>query len=558
MLIISSTISFSQEVVNIPLEIDGSPFGVLNKFIMGDTTDTGERKHPDAIYRLQRGETYDCDFTLLINFNFTLIADDDDVNNPVRPPMLVRGIRTDGTYIHSFFTFVEDNLNIKFKNILFQGIRDDELIEARGPSCIRVEGINQRLEIDNCVFNGFSGNVLGTRSSASSVFILKNNIFRNGNGLESPFSGSIYGSKQTRQDSVVIINNTFFNHSSYILLSISNDLIDYAEFSHNTIFKNTVNGLWAPYLINAKMNNNLIYNYQTVAQSAYEVFSGYYDKNKHNSCIAKVYPLEATQLADWGKTEADRSVEYKNNVYAWSQEVKDYWANEKDVAHNLALIPITWMNDETNALFNDKTNYPLLVNDNNIEIDPGFDATLDEAVLAKEMPFVKLFRKYGYGNLVDPQERMYYSAPGKLYDLEWPLIENLTYTNLDVLTHAEGGFPVGDLNWYPEEKAEWEKTVGVEKDNSKENLPSKYSLSQNYPNPFNPKTNIKFSLPETSQVKIIVYNIIGKQVAELVNGNMEAGSYNIDFDGNRLSSGMYFYKIEAKNYTEIKKMMLLK
>ena len=87
-----------------------------------------------------------------------------------------------------------------------------------------------------------------------------------------------------------------------------------------------------------------------------------------------------------------------------------------------------------------------------------------------------------------------------------------------------------------------------------------YSLSQNYPNPFNPETNIKFSIPENSFVMIKVYDIQGKIAADLVNGTYNKGSYEIKLDANRfnLTSGTYFYKIESKNYSETRKLTLLK
>lgn len=88
----------------------------------------------------------------------------------------------------------------------------------------------------------------------------------------------------------------------------------------------------------------------------------------------------------------------------------------------------------------------------------------------------------------------------------------------------------------------------------------KYSLLQNYPNPFNPETNIKFSITENSFVMIKVYDMQGKIVADLVNGNYNRGIYEIKLDANRfnLTSGTYFYKIESKNYSETKKLTLLK
>jgi hypothetical protein len=87
---------------------------------------------------------------------------------------------------------------------------------------------------------------------------------------------------------------------------------------------------------------------------------------------------------------------------------------------------------------------------------------------------------------------------------------------------------------------------------------NKYSLDQNYPNPFNPSTNISFTLAKSENVKLTVYNILGEQVAVLVNGMRNAGSQTVSFNANKLASGVYFYKLEAGNTVLAKKMMLLK
>lgn len=91
----------------------------------------------------------------------------------------------------------------------------------------------------------------------------------------------------------------------------------------------------------------------------------------------------------------------------------------------------------------------------------------------------------------------------------------------------------------------------------------KFSLSQNYPNPFNPSTTIKFSLPTNGMTSLKVYDLMGKEVSSLVNGNMNAGEFTTQFNGANLSSGMYFYKLEfngvdGKSFSEQKKLMLVK
>ncbi len=94
-------------------------------------------------------------------------------------------------------------------------------------------------------------------------------------------------------------------------------------------------------------------------------------------------------------------------------------------------------------------------------------------------------------------------------------------------------------------------------------LPTVFSLEQNYPNPFNPSTSIQFSLPVDAQVTINIYNLVGENVAEVVSSNFAAGSHKVDFNANTLTSGIYFYQLDAtgidsKTFSSVKKMTLLK
>ncbi|MEO8231359.1 MAG: CotH kinase family protein [Ignavibacteriota bacterium] len=100
--------------------------------------------------------------------------------------------------------------------------------------------------------------------------------------------------------------------------------------------------------------------------------------------------------------------------------------------------------------------------------------------------------------------------------------------------------------------------IFVSVDNEKEILPTEYELLQNYPNPFNPITNIKFAIPIASNVTLKVFDIIGNEVKTLLNEYKNAGSYQIQFNASSLSSGVYFYRLQADNYTSTKKLILLK
>jgi hypothetical protein len=100
-----------------------------------------------------------------------------------------------------------------------------------------------------------------------------------------------------------------------------------------------------------------------------------------------------------------------------------------------------------------------------------------------------------------------------------------------------------------------DNTVGVDEENF---TPFAFSLEQNYPNPFNPSTKIRYQLPQDGMVTLKVYDILGSEVATLVNEQKTDGMYEINFDASRLAGGVYIYKLTAGSYISSKKMLIIK
>jgi hypothetical protein len=94
--------------------------------------------------------------------------------------------------------------------------------------------------------------------------------------------------------------------------------------------------------------------------------------------------------------------------------------------------------------------------------------------------------------------------------------------------------------------------------NKEEELPSCYSLEQNYPNPFNPETKIEYSIPQYGLVTIKIFDTLGREIKTLLNEEKEAGNYTLQFDGSNFASGVYFYQLRAGNFTNTRKMILMK
>jgi len=115
---------------------------------------------------------------------------------------------------------------------------------------------------------------------------------------------------------------------------------------------------------------------------------------------------------------------------------------------------------------------------------------------------------------------------------------------------------------YVKGSVEIKESTPVNEDNNPL-LPKEFALKQNSPNPFNPSTDISFALPQESDVLLVIYNLLGEKVRTLVNERLRAGVHHVTFDsrdnnGRQVASGIYFYKIKANDFTNSKKMMLLK
>lgn len=137
-----------------------------------------------------------------------------------------------------------------------------------------------------------------------------------------------------------------------------------------------------------------------------------------------------------------------------------------------------------------------------------------------------------------------------------PFIEGSSQIKIRFRLKSDGG--VRDDGWYVDDIKLFVYNIGLVGISSNEQIPGSFRLDQNYPNPFNPSTVISYSLPKNSNVSLKVFDILGNEVAELVKGNQIQGNYSVDFNGANIASGIYFYKLTAGDYVDVKRMMLVK
>jgi hypothetical protein len=163
------------------------------------------------------------------------------------------------------------------------------------------------------------------------------------------------------------------------------------------------------------------------------------------------------------------------------------------------------------------------------------ERSFNDSTSWKEIDFVA-----GHGTSYSPKDYRY---------TDTTLNQNGTYYYRLKQVDTNGNF---EYSWI----AKVDYITDIEGANSNKNLT--FHLHPNYPNPFNPVTNFSFSIPQASHVDLIIFNTNGQKVAQVIDKYLYPGNYTVNFNGDRLASGVYFYKISAGNFTKIRKMLLAK
>jgi hypothetical protein len=547
------SIVFAQDIIDIP-PVDGSNKPLLVSTIAGDTTESGERKNPDRIYRLERDGIYALTATLVADYSLTLIAEEGEG----RPPIIFCLRDVQGANIRPMMRFTKDNAEYRFSDIIFNYIdRDRNHTNEEFNTSFEFKGDATRLSFTRCVFNYNESGAKYTGEGNAMFF--RDCVWRNAFGDSHPFMGQSNTFFSSNHDTLVVTNCTFFNNNSYLLLD--KQIINHYVFEHNTIYANLINGYYMPHVVNANIRSNIFYGYAMYGDDDRARTGTWYESEQDSCSVISITEVPPRLMGGVGLTEADRVVNATHNAYFQPQQIKDYWAdyNDVDAPH--------WMNKRTRDIFNNAESYPYMHESNNLEVDPNFtDTAMDTWVMSEWALVCRDFRdvvdSLDWGSTERDMNYDAHLGDDVLTGIRWPLPENLAYSNETLLTGGHDGLPVGDLNWFPDKRPSYEEPkkvipTSIRKDDTGL-LPSDYQLSQNYPNPFNPATVISFKIPKAGFTTLKVFNILGQEVATLVNENLRSGAYSYDFNGMDIPSGLYFYQLKSEGFTKVKKMMLLK
>jgi len=516
--------------------LDVAPgYETLNIAILGDTLVGGVPKNVNRVYRLERGQYY------LLNGELRSIK-----NNPLRivaakgegpKPIIIPAVSETG----AAGRFARPAGDFTMVGLYTTGI--DNLGNFAEKNMVRADGKKARIIVDDC-FMDYDAQSFFRMNAGEQRYFITNSIMRNAFDLASTGNGRILDTRGNMQDTIFVQNCTWYTTCTDGIRN-DNGITKYVFLDHLTAYQ--IGGsLDLDRSINLTVTNSLF------------IDMGFEGKAKDDSlgeCILPVDSLRAPTIA----TEEQRRHLIQNNVYGSTPEVKTWIAGGDSVE----LFPLY---DNRSLRF--FATYPNMVTQNNIEEYPVFSDPPDPAVI---IAFADYHAKTNFSDENNPDISA--DRNGKAALVDDPLSAgpapdefNFDYSPASLAyTHAEGGFPVGDLNWFPDKKAEWQAWIktSIKFDRGKK-TPEQFTLQQNYPNPFNPTTTIAYDLQTSAAVKVTIYNSLGQAIRTLLHEQRQgAGKHTVQWNGcndagHPVASGVYVYQVEADNQVQCKKMLLMK
>jgi Secretion system C-terminal sorting domain len=540
-LLIGTLRAQSADTVVVPANLDdGTPyFDSIIDYVVADTNATGQQKH--KIYRLERGQFYILNQAISLRNPIELVAYPPEPNDSTKtPPKIMSNINEDGST--STGSLIITWADITVKNIWLSGIDFGAVNHGWGTNgALLVNDSMVTVNLDGvwCDYNSWSA--FGTSQPHTSWHINNFHARNEQNDGDQWTTFLFYLEGATVVDTFIVTNSSYFQSNSCFLFPPK--VVKYMEINHCTF----VNSFKWPFhqtqWLTAKITNNIFYNSGSLGLTATEAESQdpnglMYGLINVDTLFAHAAGGDTLAPSPYTIPENERVIEVKNNDWYYSSEIESYLTSHDSVMH-----PI-WMNSRTISMFADKTTWPGLVEENTWNQDPMFtdfaDLSVADGLLAQACTDIRGGNTHGWqwdaDQATDPD---FY----KLF-IQYPTAEN--FKSSSGLMGTDGK-PIGDLSYYP--------LTGVE--NIKQ-LPTQFYLDQNYPNPFNPSTTIGFSIANSGRFTLKVYNILGQEVATLVNGEMNVGFHKIAFNASSLASGLYIYKLSGNNVNLTKKMMLLK
>lgn len=558
------------------------------------------------VYELSQGGFYFHTRTIAVNDERPLLDIAGADNTPhvmntsdTRPATIIGTQVGDADMSGGFFNF---NTNVTVRNII-GGAHSTS--EAQGWTYFDANASGNTLTLDNVYMEHTNWVFVQSNDWPDNSLKISNSYFVNMNGNGCRRNGGVYDNVSNPTDEMWVENSTHVMGAG-MLYKFRGFPVNKAVFNHNT-FVNISNAVFETmgYQIDWTVTNNLFVN--TNVQAYYPGLDvGETDQDllptgiinvdslsATNNSVAATYLPQAYQDAAPSEWAGMRKILVDKNAVYWSPELDDLVAETETAneAHldtlqggiykgNLMNSMMT-MNARTQAMFDNDENWPYLTEGEWLQDGaPGFTESFG---LLDESASLGDFIEFTIASLPDANALIMTDmrtdanpGEGETFAIsDWPIPVDLSYSNSTYLNGGLNNFPVGDINWFPAQKDQWlaqrdaeyteieaAKNEGRPLATSSEQFidtPKSIDLRQNYPNPFNPSTNITFELPTTQRVTLKVYDMLGREVATLMNNEFAtSGVTNVTFNASSLASGVYIYRLHGDNFSYSKSMTLLK
>lgn len=484
--------------------------GTLNDAIDGDTTAAGERIDPDnTVYELERGGYYLTN-GIISNSGWTLRirAAEGEGDRPVIMPAVIEG----GESTYPF----RPRGNFYISGLYITNMDQDGVLLDRP---IRASADSMRIVVDDCHIDYAAQAAFRIDNKWNKIYVT-NSIISNMGRMASPANGRGIDDRGNDIDTLVLENNTFYNLTMTVVRD-GGGIINYCKVNQNTIVNVAQYGIHFGETIEAYFTNNVVIN------------AGFLGSTDDRGAIG---------IGALGEDLINQGIEQivvvdNNNFYL-----------------DPALIEALPDTVERVPTFDATT--AALIEENSTGLNDIEEAL--EFTSGPSLPIDVIASHYDESISLEDKTDMDDGGAGPRAGQGVPVQLSFDFayeSSFQSYTASSTGEQLGALTWFG-------ITVGVEDDGVSE-IPNDFSLSNNYPNPFNPSTNIKYTLPSAGNVRLVVYNMLGEEVKTLVNTNQQKGSYSVTWDGknnygNKVSSGMYIYRLKADNFVASKKMILMK
>ncbi len=544
-------------------ELDMGAPDALNLILAADTVDVPAGRvymlHDYGYYSIVNAPTSSTTRRVIImgENNQLLKTRTDDAVPPIVCGAVAEGVNSTGG-LNSGYDLVVRNVNISAGNS--SGNMGWTTLGSSGGA---------RIELDNCIFEHTRW--VQINPGAGSRMFFKNCYFVNLSGYACRRNGGVIDFFSS-QDTISVENSTHVMTQGLLYKARQGYSVNRSIYNHNTFVNNSgVVFMNMGSIGNVSLTNNIFVNsnLQPYSTSLQNADGGEVDADKLPMGLVNVRN-DSAFVANGGRFYVD-----KNLVY-WDPTFNDVVTTLNTASVNGKAdwtSQMITMNSRSQDMFDDDANYPYLTEGTWITgVKPNFADTQD--LFTTQLAALKTFitAAVDTNSTAILEDWRLINDPAEYYTYaDWPIPIDFSYDNAELLTAGLNGFPVGDLNWFPAQYTQWlaqrddelqyihnvlqTGNVGVKE---VAGIPENYQLEQNFPNPFNPSTVINYTIPKAGNVTLKIFNIVGQEVATLVNGFQEAAKYQVSFNASNLSSGIYFYTINAGNFNQTKKMMLIK